>query len=103
MKRLPSSFFFFQAEDGIRDYKVTGVQTCALPILVFGSSLQTVQNFTADRDLLISTIQKFHIGDSSELAALGDTGPDPEDESGLFVADETEFNIFNTDRKLAAL
>src|SRR5256885_10842624 len=26
------SFFFFQAEDGIRDYKVTGVQTCALPI-----------------------------------------------------------------------
>src|SRR5256885_3192880 len=26
------SYFFFQAEDGIRDYKVTGVQTCALPI-----------------------------------------------------------------------
>src|SRR5688500_19948968 len=25
-------FFFFQAEDGIRGYKVTGVQTCALPI-----------------------------------------------------------------------
>ena len=24
--------FFFQAEDGIRDYDVTGVQTCALPI-----------------------------------------------------------------------
>src|SRR5256885_202778 len=30
--RFPASFFF-QAEDGIRDYKVTGVQTCALPIL----------------------------------------------------------------------
>src|SRR3989449_4547359 len=30
-------FFFFQAEDGIRDVAVTGVQTCALPIsLVFG-------------------------------------------------------------------
>src|SRR5256885_10011403 len=27
-----SATFFFQAEDGIRDYKVTGVQTCALPI-----------------------------------------------------------------------
>src|SRR2546430_7327954 len=27
-------FFFFQAEDGIRDLTVTGVQTCALPILV---------------------------------------------------------------------
>src|SRR5256886_5467354 len=30
--RLISSFFFFQAEDGIRDLTVTGVQTCALPI-----------------------------------------------------------------------
>src|SRR2546426_7762870 len=29
-----SVFFFFQAEDGIRDYKVTGVQTCALPIFL---------------------------------------------------------------------
>src|SRR2546426_5043378 len=29
-------FFFFQAEDGIRDYKVTGVQTCALPIFTGG-------------------------------------------------------------------
>src|SRR5256885_10048740 len=28
--------FFSQAEDGIRDYKVTGVQTCALPILAAG-------------------------------------------------------------------
>src|SRR5215467_9946318 len=28
--------FFFQAEDGIRDYKVTGVQTCALPICAGG-------------------------------------------------------------------
>src|SRR5256884_7401252 len=27
-------FFFFQAEDGIRDVAVTGVQTCALPIFV---------------------------------------------------------------------
>src|SRR3712207_8228092 len=30
-------FFFFQAEDGIRDIGVTGVQTCALPI--FGTTL----------------------------------------------------------------
>src|SRR5256885_2577967 len=30
-----SYFFFFQAEDGIRDYKVTGVQTCALPIFFY--------------------------------------------------------------------
>src|SRR6266498_2637630 len=31
-------FFFFQAEDGIRDADVTGVQTCALPILMFSLS-----------------------------------------------------------------
>src|SRR2546422_6251220 len=29
---VPIVFFFFQAEDGIRDVAVTGVQTCALPI-----------------------------------------------------------------------
>ena len=32
-------FFFFQAEDGIRDTSVTGVQTCALPI----SSMQAIE------------------------------------------------------------
>src|ERR1022692_4982685 len=31
-RRRIELLFFFQAEDGIRDYKVTGVQTCALPI-----------------------------------------------------------------------
>src|SRR5437879_2542892 len=31
--------FFFQAEDGIRDTSVTGVQTCALPILVLDDTL----------------------------------------------------------------
>src|SRR5256885_8902426 len=38
-------FFFFQAEDGIRDYKVTGVQTCALPILAPGAAIsQAIQS-----------------------------------------------------------
>src|SRR2546423_5096868 len=32
--RVLFDFFFFQAEDGIRDKLVTGVQTCALPILI---------------------------------------------------------------------
>src|SRR5438309_6355205 len=32
-------FFFFQAEDGIRDGTVTGVQTCALPILMIPNSV----------------------------------------------------------------
>src|SRR5688500_19773738 len=33
--RVKRVLFFFQAEDGIRDYKVTGVQTCALPIFEY--------------------------------------------------------------------
>src|SRR5215217_9770669 len=32
-------FFFFQAEDGIRDIGVTGVQTCALPISEHGATI----------------------------------------------------------------
>ena len=42
-------FFFFQAEDGIRDIGVTGVQTCALPICVcigaFGGLLTEAEVF----------------------------------------------------------
>ena len=72
-------------------------------IMTFGTSLKTVQDFTADRDLLVSTLHAFHVGDSSELSAMADTGADAQDVSGSFVADETEFNIFNSDRKLAAL
>ena len=37
-------FFFFQAEDGIRDIGVTGVQTCALPI--YRSGWQMIKNFS---------------------------------------------------------
>src|SRR5256884_1308910 len=36
---LASLFFFFQAEDGIRDVAVTGVQTCALPISIIEDGL----------------------------------------------------------------
>ena len=72
-------------------------------IMVFGSDLETVQDFTSDRDQLTSVIQRFHIGESSELASVADAGPDAQDQSGMFTPDDTEFNIFNTDRKLAAL
>src|SRR3712207_7404088 len=40
-------FFFFQAEDGIRDIGVTGVQTCALPIYL-GSSFDADAPATRD-------------------------------------------------------
>src|SRR5699024_11700908 len=42
-------FFFFQAEDGIRDRNVTGVQTCALPI----SELHNTSETRADSNSLI--------------------------------------------------
>src|SRR5688500_20381167 len=44
--------FFFQAEDGIRDYKVTGVQTCALPILS-AASLQVSRSSTTPFSILV--------------------------------------------------
>ena len=72
-------------------------------IQVFGTELRTVQDFTSDRDLLLAAINKFHIGESSENADTADTGADAQDQSGQFVADETEFNIFNADVKLAGL
>src|SRR5205807_3065176 len=37
---VSQELFFFQAEDGIRDYTVTGVQTCALPIYIRGHCLK---------------------------------------------------------------
>ncbi len=75
----------------------------SVSIMVFTSELRTVQDFTPDRDLLIATINKFRIGESSENAVVADAGADTQDVSGQFVADETEFNIFNSDLKLAAL
>ena len=39
--------FFFQAEDGIRDSMVTGVQTCALPIFALALMLDATQRMSA--------------------------------------------------------
>src|SRR2546430_12071912 len=53
-------FFFFQAEDGIRDLTVTGVQTCALPISSLGplttptsGSLAACKSATACASVLV--------------------------------------------------
>ena len=40
-------FFFFQAEDGIRDYKVTEVQTCALPIWKYDTEEELIWDAVA--------------------------------------------------------
>src|SRR5256885_9758516 len=49
---------FFQAEDGIRDYKVTGVQTCALPIL---SSIADAYVGSSPRVPKLSVLLKRHL------------------------------------------
>src|SRR5207248_6164730 len=45
--------FFFQAEDGIRDRTVTGVQTCALPILYLSESPASLSfaNYSAEKNI----------------------------------------------------
>ncbi len=52
---------------------------------------------------MIDALRKLNLGEGSDLAATADTTADEGDDSGSFTADETEFNIFNTDRKLSAL
>jgi VWFA-related protein len=73
-------------------------------ILLYTSAVQVLTDFTADRDVLNSIVKGLPIGEMSELAGLADTGDDNNEDTGAaFVADETEFNIFNTDQKLAAI
>src|SRR2546430_6740798 len=43
-------FFFFQAEDGIRDLTVTGVQTCALPICDFYETLAAYEQLLTEKN-----------------------------------------------------
>jgi VWFA-related protein len=72
-------------------------------VMTFGNRLKVVEEFTDDRDRLLTALRKLSLGDGSDLADLAQTSADEGDDSGSFVADETEFNIFNTDRKLTAL
>src|SRR3712207_8406937 len=55
--------FFFQAEDGIRDIGVTGVQTCALPI--YGAPLATPTH-----DMILGTYFLTYGEDEDKLAAI---------------------------------
>src|SRR5256886_10815675 len=56
-------FFFFQAEDGIRDLTVTGVQTCALPISEWRVSSATTASHEASTSRARSVMSpRFPIG-----------------------------------------
>src|SRR5256885_14880876 len=61
-------FFFFQAEDGIRDYKVTGVQTCALPISNRHMELASVVAGIAHANGLVSRVNNRAARDDEEDA-----------------------------------
>src|SRR5256885_7349196 len=70
--RLVCLFFFFQAEDGIRDYKVTGVQTCALPIcLQHGALVQNVPINAEDLPGLLNFAEQ----NKPDLTVVGPDNP----------------------------
>lgn len=67
-----------------------------------GQAVQVVQDFTADRDLLLSVINKLAAGGGQGFDET--TSDDSTSDTGAaFGQDDTEFNIFNTDRQLSAL
>src|SRR5207245_4042584 len=85
--------FFFQAEDGIRDATVTGVQTCALPIYFaflkawkgdrWGNLIyrKTARNFNP----VMATAADYVIAEVEELVELGQLDPDSIHTPGIFV------------------
>ncbi len=92
--------------------QMTAVDLVAL--VTYSSDLRVVQDFTNDRDALDKAINSIAVGESSSLSQAGTEGAaGGTDESGntivnqdlsdAFTPDETEFNIFNTDEKLAAV
>jgi VWFA-related protein len=113
-KRLMVFFFDFSSmqvpdqlrtQDGALDYLKTHItKDDVVAVLFYASTIQVLSDFTGDRDVLTRVIKGLPIGEASELAALADTGDENgEDTQAAFVADETEFNIFSTDQKLAAI
>src|SRR5438552_9428807 len=73
---------------------------------MYGTSTRVVAEFTTDKALLLRVVNAIHAGKDASMAAAAATADDAEtaeDTGAAFSADETEFNIFNTDRKLAAI
>src|SRR5215468_4526617 len=64
-------FFFFQAEDGIRDRDVTGVQTCALPISMAATNPQPTASQTGRRFFKRSSSEKHHLTIDSRRPETG--------------------------------
>ena len=94
-----------RAQEAAMDYLNTKItKDDIVAILLYASRINVLTDFTSDRDQLTGIIKGLPIGEMSEMADLADDGSDDNEDSGAaFVADETEFNIFNTDRKLQAI
>src|SRR5256885_10888965 len=79
---LVTLFFFFQAEAGIRDYKVTGVQTCALPICLHEGIHLGVNAPAAPRHRRVALVRQSPrvpvVADREHVLEplVGDHGPD---------------------------
>jgi len=73
-------------------------------IVSFDTSLKVAQDFTGDKKLLTSALDRVGgiEGSGQEAGTTGTSEGTPED-SGSFVADDTDYNIFNTDLRLQAL
>jgi VWFA-related protein len=73
-----------------------------MAIMTFSTDLKVLEDFTDDRDLLAKDIKNLSIGEGTDIA--GTVSDDSSEDTGAaYTADDTEFNIFNTDRQLAAL
>lgn len=77
-------------------------------VVALGQQLRVLANFTSDRELLERALGRIAPGAEQHLAGEVDATPpgeDPvaQDTGAAYTPDETEFNLFNTDRKLAAL
>ena len=113
-KRLLVLFFDFssmavpdqlRAQEAALEYLTKSItKDDVVSVMLYTSTINILTDFTQDRDILTQVIKGMPIGEASELAGLADTGScTGEDTAAAFVADETEFNILNTDQKLAAL
>ena len=73
-----------------------------MAIMTFASDINVVEDFTDDRDALLKDIKKLTIGEGQgfDEANADDSASDT---GAAFTQDDTEFNIFNTDRQLSAL
>jgi VWFA-related protein len=77
-------------------------QSDLVSVMTYVTDLSVLQDFTDDRDRLIRVVKGLAAGETG--TGNGSTGDDATGDTGAaYSQDDTEFNIFNTDRKLAAL